>query len=175
MWSSRIRIAAVLLLLVSGCAGYRPMLLRQQAVDAQLKPPSDEHLSIEADQLKHPILKPIAFDASDGFTPDELAIVGVLLNPELRASGTAASSRRRSCGKPACFPIRSWQRRSSSHRRHHDRHGRRLRPRHELGSQHADRSSARIDAAAAQSPAVAMDVAWLEWMVAESCKSAPTR
>ncbi len=148
------------------------MLLRQQAVDVQLKPPSDEHLSIEADQLKHPILKPIAFDASDGFTPDELAIVGVLLNPELRGQrdrrelASAQLWQARLLPNPQLataleFPTGGITTDTV------DAYG--LDMNWEVSTLIG--RSARIDAAAAQSPAVAMDVAWLEWMVAESCKS----
>ena len=44
---------------------------------------------MQAAEIHHPILKPVAFDATDGLSPDEAAILAVLANPVLRAARDA--------------------------------------------------------------------------------------
>ncbi len=68
-----------------GCARYQPKPLTEQAVHQQLETPTAQQLSIQAAQIKHPLLKPIPFDLRDGLSPDEAAILAVIRNPELRA------------------------------------------------------------------------------------------
>jgi len=40
---------------------------------------------LQADKFKHPLLKPVVFDDRDGLSPDEAAILAVIVNPALRA------------------------------------------------------------------------------------------
>jgi cobalt-zinc-cadmium efflux system outer membrane protein len=68
-----------------GCAQYQAKPLTEQAIQQQLETPSTQQLAIQASQIKHPLLRPIAFNIQDGLTPDEAAILAVLRNPELRA------------------------------------------------------------------------------------------
>jgi outer membrane protein TolC len=42
-------------------------------------------LTIQAKELKHPILQPLAMDFRDGLSPEEAAILAVLANPDLKA------------------------------------------------------------------------------------------
>ena len=42
-------------------------------------------ISLQAQNIAHPILKPIHFDAGNGLSPDEAAILAVLVNPSLRS------------------------------------------------------------------------------------------
>ena len=72
--------------LLLGCAPYQPKPLTEQAVQQQLQTPTAYQLSIQAAQIKHPLLKPIPFNIQDGLSPDEAAILAVLRNPELRAA-----------------------------------------------------------------------------------------
>jgi cobalt-zinc-cadmium efflux system outer membrane protein len=71
--------------LLLGCAHYQSKPLTDQAVQQQLETPAAQQLSIQAAQIKHPLLKPIPFNILDGLSPDEAAILAVLRNPELRA------------------------------------------------------------------------------------------
>jgi cobalt-zinc-cadmium efflux system outer membrane protein len=71
--------------LLLGCAHYQSKPLTEQAVELQLETPAVQQLSIQAAQIKHPLLKPIPFNIQDGLSPDEAAILAVLRNPELRA------------------------------------------------------------------------------------------
>jgi outer membrane protein TolC len=45
-----------------------------------------EEIRIEAEKIKHPILKPINIDFRDGVSPEEAAIIAVLANPSLVAA-----------------------------------------------------------------------------------------
>jgi outer membrane protein TolC len=71
-------------MLVSGCARYTPMPLTTQALHSALQTPDARALRIAVSQLHHPILKPIEIDPARGFTPDEAAVVAVVVNPTLR-------------------------------------------------------------------------------------------
>ncbi len=70
---------------LAGCQSYRAMPLTAEAVDQALAPPSPDALRVEAQALSHPLLPPVAVDLSDGLSPDEAAVVAVLVNPSLRA------------------------------------------------------------------------------------------
>lgn len=163
----------MLLLLASGCYRYRPAPLTQQAVDAQLHAAPIQQLSICIEQIKHPILRPIRFDANDGLTPDELSLVAVLLNPGLRSERDRRALSRAQLLQAGLLPnpqfnwnlafptggatqgtVNEWG----------------------LGLNWEVTSligrSARIAAASAQPTAVSLDVAWQEWVVAEASKSA---
>jgi cobalt-zinc-cadmium efflux system outer membrane protein len=75
---------AGLFCLLVGCAQYQPKRLTEQAVELQLETPTVQQLSVQASQIKHPLLKAIKFDMANGLSPDEAAILAVLRNPELR-------------------------------------------------------------------------------------------
>ncbi|KHE91218.1 MAG: putative outermembrane protein [Candidatus Scalindua brodae] len=67
----------------SGCASYHPRYLTPEAIEEKLAVPSTEDICIMAGSLDHPVLKPIVFDDRDGFSPDEAAVLAVLLDPSL--------------------------------------------------------------------------------------------
>ncbi len=71
--------------LLLGCAHYSPKPLTEQAVQQQLETPNARQLNVQAAQISHPLLKPLALYIEDGLSPDEAAILAVLRNPELRA------------------------------------------------------------------------------------------
>jgi len=74
------------LLLLSGCATYKAVPLTEKAVEDSLAAPADAELRIRAATLTHPILQPLTLDISDGLSPDEAAVLAVILNPGLRAA-----------------------------------------------------------------------------------------
>jgi hypothetical protein len=43
-----------------------------------------KQLEVEVSKIKHPLLKPLNLNFNDGISPDEMAILAVLLNPELK-------------------------------------------------------------------------------------------
>ena len=75
----------VAVIVVGGCAGYHPMPLTQEAVAEKMVPPELESIRVQAESIKHPILKPIPFDYRNGLSPDEAAILAVIANPMLRS------------------------------------------------------------------------------------------
>jgi outer membrane protein TolC len=73
-------------LLAPGCQSYKPMPLTSDSVNKALAPPPENVVRMEAASLKHPILKPVIIDLSDGLSPDEAAVLAVLANPDLRTA-----------------------------------------------------------------------------------------
>lgn len=80
----------VLIFLVFGClatcARYQPLPLTQASVEQALTPPPPEALAEQAEKLHHPVLEPLPIRLDDGLSPDEAAVLAVLLNPSLRAA-----------------------------------------------------------------------------------------
>ena len=73
----------LLLVISSGCTSYHPLHLTSEAVEKKLALPSPKDIRIMAGSLDHPVLKPIDFDDRDGLSPDEAAVLAVLVNPSL--------------------------------------------------------------------------------------------
>ena len=85
--TSGLGLSFIAVLLVSGCSTYdgKPGALGSAAVNAALAAPSFENLKVEAAKLRHPLLAPLTIDGSDGFSPDEVALMSVIASPQLRA------------------------------------------------------------------------------------------
>ena len=75
----------VLILFVSGCQQYQSMPLNNASVENAMVVPSEQILCVKAQSLSHPIIPPVKLDFTDGLSPDEAAILGVLINPTLKA------------------------------------------------------------------------------------------
>lgn len=163
---ANILLFSLAVLTAGGCASYYPVPLA-----ADQLPPDFAALRVEAKMLRHPLLPPLPFDERDGVSPDEAAILAVLVNPELQAArshrGVAAAQLVQAGILPNPqlsygmeFPTGgntggsvtghawglSWDIRELLAR------------------------SARVDAARAQAAAVDLDLAWQEWQVAEGAK-----
>jgi cobalt-zinc-cadmium efflux system outer membrane protein len=82
----RRQLALVVSLLLGGCAIYRRAPLDHDAVAHALRPPSLGALRVQAEEIKHPLLAPVKFTPHAGLTPDQAAVLAVLLNPSLRAT-----------------------------------------------------------------------------------------
>lgn len=76
---------AAVLGLSCGCTGYQAQPLDPARVDAALQAPPLDTVRIAAAKLEHPSLAPITIDGRDGFTPDEIAVMTVIISPRLRA------------------------------------------------------------------------------------------
>src|ERR1019366_6697345 len=46
---------------------------------------TDHELTVQANQIRNPLLHPVELQPSEGLSPDEAAIMAVLVNPSLRA------------------------------------------------------------------------------------------
>ena len=73
------------LLLITGCQRYSRKPLTDSSIDCALSPSEIESLWVESSTLRHPLLPPLAVNPSDGISPDEAAVLAVLLNPSLRS------------------------------------------------------------------------------------------
>ena len=133
-------------------------------------------IRIAAQQIRHPILKPLDFDDRDGLSPDEAAVLAVLANPGLRAvrdqraivagqvlqAGILPNPRLTYfLSIPAgAVPLGTVT---------------------EFGGtllwdlQTLINRGARVEAAEARAEAVDLDVAWQEWQVAQAAKLAAYR
>ena len=77
--------AMLLFFSLSGCAQYQSRPLTENTIEQQLQTPNTRELTVRATEIKHSLLKPVAFNLQDGLSPDEAAVVAVLQNPHLRA------------------------------------------------------------------------------------------
>lgn len=163
----------IVVVMISGCAAYRPMPITTEAVNARLQPPDMKELRILATRFRHPILRPIQLNPNEGLSPDGAAVLAVLLNPSLRAkrdqralssaqlleagllpnpelaysldipTGGDTSGKITAFGLGLNWPVEALFTRS-----------------------------ARIDEAKSHKQAVDLDIAWQEWQVAQGAKAA---
>jgi outer membrane protein TolC len=75
----------VALLFGGGCLKYEAKPLTPAAVGQALALPDEGALRIAAADLRHPALKPVTLDPGRGMSPDEVAVLAVVVNPDLRA------------------------------------------------------------------------------------------
>jgi cobalt-zinc-cadmium efflux system outer membrane protein len=74
---------AMVLCSLTGCAQYQSQPLTPESVEKNLTVPDNEDLKVAAAKINHPTLKPLTLDLHDGLSPDEAAILAVLINPDL--------------------------------------------------------------------------------------------
>ena len=85
IWIWRWIVFSLTIICLTSCAVYRPEPLDQSSVDVALKPPSMKAVRLEAEKIQHPLIKPLLFDDRDGLSPEEAAVMAVIVNPRLRA------------------------------------------------------------------------------------------
>jgi outer membrane protein TolC len=73
----------ILLVLLTACTSYQPLYLTTNAVETALKMPTHEQLRMRVTALSHRFPKAIEFNLGNGLSPDEAAILAVLMNPLL--------------------------------------------------------------------------------------------
>ncbi len=69
----------------AACRRFVALPLDAKAKASALAPPDLARVEIQAMELRHPILKPLRINFSDGLSPEEAAVVAVVANPDLRA------------------------------------------------------------------------------------------
>lgn len=82
-------LACAMLFLVAvdaGCQSYQLLDLAQQDAAPTSLSSAAAGLRERAVALRNPLLRPIEVDPTDGYTPEELAVAAVVLNPTLRAA-----------------------------------------------------------------------------------------
>lgn len=71
--------------LIAACSGFSPSPLDNARTNAVLSAPDENALAQSAKQLRHSRIPPITLDFSKPLTSDELAVIAVLVNPDLKA------------------------------------------------------------------------------------------
>jgi cobalt-zinc-cadmium efflux system outer membrane protein len=160
-------------LVMAGCQPYQALPLIAPAVDQALTVPEMWALQVQAETLRHSILGPVPLNLQNGLSPDEAAVLAVLLHPSLRAERD----------KRALADAQLLQAR--------------LLPNPELASsfetpiagetdgtvngfgvelnwdlQPLLTRSARVQAAQSNRASIMLDIAWQEWQVAQAAKRA---
>ena len=168
-----ILLAATLACLSTGCATYRPVPLTAAAVDRALAPPTPQALAEQSARLRNPLLRPVDLDAPAGFTPEQAAVVAVMVNPALRVErdrrGIAAAQVIQAGILPN--PVLSYALDSpfgANAGGAVNAYGLGL----EFNFSSLITRNAKIDAAQAAASQVSLDVAWQEWLVAQSARGA---
>lgn len=166
--------AVLILLLLSigtGCATYRPMPLTEQTVAANLEPPSMQAVTVEAQRLEHPLLQPLQIDLRDGLSPDEAALLAVLIHPRLRAIRDQRGVATAQLLQAGLLPNPQF-----SYNLDVPTGGSTAGTVNAFGFglgwdlQALLTRQAQIDAAQARLQAVSLDIAWQEWQVAQASK-----
>jgi outer membrane protein, heavy metal efflux system len=80
-----IGLLAAVIAAVGGCQTYREKPLNDTTVAGATTEPTNQQMQAQSREIKHPILKPIELHPDQGLSPDEAAIIAVLINPSLRA------------------------------------------------------------------------------------------
>lgn len=76
---------AVIVAVGAGCEGFQSKPIDRESVDRALAPPEVKSVKVAATRIKHPLLAPIVIDGQGGFTPEEIAVMVVIVSPDLRA------------------------------------------------------------------------------------------
>ncbi|MGC8763988.1 MAG: TolC family protein [Acidobacteriota bacterium] len=126
---------------------------------------------LEAEKIRHPLLRPVRLDPTEGFTPEEAAVVAVLTNPGLRAVRDQRSLARAQAIQAGLLPnpVASFgQDKPVGGATAGTVTGYATQVGFDLTSLLT--YSLRKEAAAAQAQAVELDVAWQEWQVAQAAR-----
>ncbi|MCG6879791.1 MAG: TolC family protein, partial [Deltaproteobacteria bacterium] len=170
-WIKSLLCLSIVAISVSGCATYHELPLNRASVARELNPPDMGTIRIEANAIKHPILKPFSIDDRDGLSPEEAALVALLANPKLRAlrdqKGVAAAQLIEAGILPN--PQLSY---SMDFPTFGDTKGATNAFGLGLGwdIKTLITRGARVDAAKAQAFSVDLNVAWREWQVAQAAR-----
>lgn len=162
--------------LQAGCVRFHPQPLGKDSAEQALRPPDLAVVRVQAQSLKHPLLRPISFDERDGLSPDEAAVLAVLANRSLRAvrdrRGMASAQLLQAGLLPN--PQLSYSLdvpTGGSTAGTINAYGLGL----SWDASQLITRSARVRSAASQQAAVDLDVAWQEWQVAQAAKTAVYR
>lgn len=159
--------------LLSACAVYHPLPLDRKAEEKALAPPDWNAVTLEAREIRHPLLKAVRLDPSRGFTPEEVGVVAVLTNPELRAVRDARGLARAQAIQAGLLPdpVASFgQDRAVGGATQGTVTAYTTQVGFDLTSLLT--FAVRKEAAKAQEQAVDLDVAWREWQVAQAARMA---
>jgi outer membrane protein TolC len=167
----RVAIAGVLLSASTGCAFYHAMPLNDAARDEALAPMPIDRVKVAAAKLEHPLVKPLVIDGNGGYSPDEIAVMAVIVSPQLRALRDQRGVARAQVIQAGILPNPQF---SQSIDLPHGNADPSYVAAHTTGLSwdvsallaHHDE----VEAAKASADAVDLDVAWQEWQVAQDAR-----
>jgi len=163
--------AAALVAPFAGCARYSSEPLTSEAVEKALAPPAADVLRVEAQEIKHPILKPVELTPDEGLSPDQAAVLAVLVNPSLRAKRDERGIARAQLLQAGILPNPSLSLSLEPTLSGPDRGtGYGIGASWDIASLIS--RNARMDAASLHAESVDLDVAWEEWQTAQAASSA---
>ncbi len=161
----------MLLGLLGGCSFYRSMPLNASSVEEALRPPPIEAVKIAAERLDHPLIKPIRIDGEGGFTPDEIAVMVVIVSPQLRTLRDERGLAQAQVVQAGILPNPQWSQSADVPHGNADPTlvtGRARGLGWDLGAlltHHDD-----VAAAKATARSVDLQIAWQEWQVAQEAR-----
>lgn len=155
--------------MMAACAAYHPRPLTRACASTALSEPPLPALEVAAARVRHPLLRPVAFNGVR-LNPDQIAVLAVVANPSLRAARAGAGVARAQVIEAGLLPNPTFSyglslpmgnttglTRGYSFGLGFDLRALLLR-------------NTRVAAARAQAHSVALNIAWQEWQVAEGAK-----
>jgi outer membrane protein TolC len=156
---------------LGGCSTYRAQPLAPAAVEAALQPPDFTIVKISAEKIDHPLLRPLVIDGRDGFTPDEIAVMTVIVSPTLRALRDQRGVTRAQIVQAGILPNPQLGYTLDQQHGNNDPtlvNGRSLGLSWEVTSLLAHRDN--VAAARATAAALDLSIAWQEWQAAQDAR-----
>ncbi len=147
------------------------MPLNAKTVEEALRPLPIEAVKIAAEHLDHPLIKPVRIDGEDGFTPDEIAVMVVVVSPQLRVLRNQRGLARAQVIQAGILPNPQWS--QSADVPHGNADATLVTGRaHGFGWDLGALLTHHDDVAAARASARSVDlqVAWQEWQVAQDAR-----
>ena len=164
-------LAVALLGLLGGCAAYRSMPLNAQTVAEAMQPRPIEAVKIAAERFDHPLIRSVRIDGDGGFTPDEIAVMVVIVSPQLRTVRDQRGLAQAQVVQAGILPNPQWSQSADVPHGNADSTlvtGRSRGFGWDLGAlltHHDD-----VAAAKASARSVDLQIAWQEWQVAQDAR-----
>ena len=167
----RCGLVAAVLALLGGCSIYHSMPLNQMSVDRALEPRPIEAVKVAAERLDHPLVRSMRIDGEGGFTPNEIAVMVVIVSPQLRTVRDQRGLARAQVVQAGILPNPQWNESADIPQGNADPTlvtGRS----HGLGWDLGALLTHHDDVAAAKANAHSVDlqIAWQEWQVAQDAR-----
>jgi outer membrane protein TolC len=147
------------------------MPLNAVTLEAALQPRPIDAVKIAAEKLEHPLIKPLRIGGEGGFTPDEIAVMVVIVSPQLRAARDQRGLAQAQVVQAGILPNPQWSQSTDVPQGNTDPTlvpGRTHGFSWDLGAlltHHDD-----VAAAKASARSIDLQIAWQEWQVAQEAR-----
>jgi outer membrane protein TolC len=166
-------VVLAMIALASGCAPYQPKALTTGTVNDALATPDQNAISVSADRLQHPILKAMPINLSHPLSPDQAAVLAVIVNPSLRAERDRRAQSTAQLLQAGILPNPTL---TAGLELPYDNASADSFTGYNLGLDWEVSSlitrDTKVRAARSQDASVQLDVAWKEWQTAQAAKTA---